>query len=114
MPTGLENLDRILEDSRRIGDLLESLSLDDERKALQESGDQMAELRDKFFMNTLAAVPATRACLVGSEKVLSALADCGSGLQDPSLTAAKKALDELSEAVEELVDKAEMRGTTLT
>jgi len=111
---GLENLDEILESSRQIIQALENTSLDDQRNALQGSEEQLAELKDKFFMNTVAAIPATKVCLTGSEKVLSALAAYRDDEGDASLAAVKKALDDLSEKVEELVDKAEMRGTTLT
>ena len=114
MSIGLKNLDQIIDNSHRIGELLEGLSLDDERKALSALEDQLADLKDKFFMNTVAAVPATKACLVGSEKVLSALEDHSSDPEDSLPAAVKQALDELSEAAEELIDKAEMRGTTLT
>ena len=73
MSQGLENLDGILESSRQIIQALESTSLDSQRDALKVSEADLEGLKDKFFMNTVAAVPATKVCLTGSEKVLSAL-----------------------------------------
>lgn len=117
MSQGLDNLEEILENNRRIAQAIEGLedaSLNDEGLALQESVGQLEGLRDKFFMNTVAAVPATKACLTGSEKALNALATLKNDHGETSLTAMKHALEDLSEVVEELLDKAEMRGTTLT
>lgn len=116
MSQGLDNLDGILENNNRIVQALEGLenaSLSDELAMLRESMDPLEGLRDKFFMNTVAAVPATKACLTGSEKVLNALENVKDE-QETSLTALKGALKNLSEAVEELIEKAQMRGTTLT
>ncbi len=118
MSQGLDNLDGILESNHRIAQALEGLknaSLSDELQALQGSVDQLEGLRDKFFMNTVAAIPATKACLIGSEKVLGALEELKDDQAgETSLTVLKGALNDLSEAVEELLEKAQMRGTTLT
>jgi len=114
---GLDNLEVIVENSRRIAEVLGGLNdaaLSDERLALEESVAQLGGLRDKFFMNTVAAVPATKVCLTGSEKVLSALEEAGGDTGDAALKTVKQALGDLSEKIEELLDKAEMRGTTLT
>ena len=120
MSQGLDNLDAILENSHRIAQAIEGLegaSLSDELQAHQESEDQLEGLRDKFFMKTVAAVPATKACLTGSEKVLNNLEsfkDNQDQGEETSLTALRQALKDLSEIVEELLEKAQMRGTTLT
>ncbi len=114
MSQGLENLDGILESSGQIIAALRDASLEDQKKALQASEEQLAGLKDKFFMNTVAAVPATKVCLTASEKVLSALETYKGDQGDGPLKALKQALEDLDEKVEELIDKAEMRGTTLT
>lgn len=117
MSQGLENLDALLENSGRIAQGMESLEgapLSNELNGLREAEERLAGLKDKFFMNTVAAIPATKACLTGSEKVVSALETVQGSQDETTLNALKNALGELSEAVEELLEKADMRGTTLT
>ena len=117
MSQGLDNLDAILENSHRIAQAIEGLegaSLSDELQALQESEDQLEGLRDKFFMKTVAAIPATKACLTDSEKVLQALESFKDDQGEESLTTLKRGLKDLSENVGELLEKAQMAGTTLT
>ena len=117
MSEGLDNLEGILESSRSIAHALEGLegaSLGDQCHTLQASVEPLEDLRDAFFMNTVAAIPATRACLAGTEKVLNTLDSFRDDQGEGSLTALKGALKDLSEAVEELLEKAQMRGTTLT
>jgi len=114
---GLDNLDAILENSHRIAQAIEGLegaSLSDELQALKESEDQLEGLRDKFFMKTVAAVPATKACLTGSEKVLKAMESFKDDQGEESLMTLKQELNDLSENVGELLEKAQMAGTTLT
>lgn len=117
MSQGLDNLDAILENSHRIAQAIEGLegaSLSDELQALQESEDQLEGLRDKFFMKTIAAVPATKACLTGAEKVLQAMESFKDDQGEESLTTLKRGLKDLSENVGELLEMAQMSGTTLT
>ncbi len=117
MSQGLDNLDGILENSRDIVRGLEDLegtSLSGELQAIQGSVDQLEGLRDKFFMKTVAAIPATRACLSGSEKVLKALNSYKDDQSEASLAILTQALKDQSETVEELLEKAQMSGTTLT
>ncbi len=117
MTQGLDNLDGILEGTRGIAQALGDLddaSLSAQCQTLQESVEPLEELRDKFFMNTVAAIPATKVCLVRSEKVSDALESFKDDRGETSLSALKEALEDLSEAVEELLEKAKMRGTTLT
>ena len=117
MSQGLDNLDEILENSRGIAQAIEGLegaSLSGELKAVQESVDQLEGLKDKFFMKTVAAIPATKACLTGSEKALKALSSTKEDQGEASLAVVKQALKDLSETVEELLEKSQMNGTTLT
>lgn len=117
MSQGLDNLDGILENSRDIARAIEGLegtSLSGELQAIQGSVDQLEGLRDKFFMKTVAAIPATKACLNGSEKVLKALNSYKDDQSEASLTILTQALKDQSETVEELLEKAQMSGTTLT
>ena len=117
MSQGLENLDVILENNQRIAQAIEGQDggpFSDELQALLESKDQLEELRDKFFMKTVAAIPATKACVTGSEKVLQNLESYKDDQGDASLDALKQGLEELSEKVGELLEKAQMSGTTLT
>ncbi len=117
MSKGLDNLDVILESSRRIAQTMEGLneaSLGDPLSALHESVESLEELRDKFFMNTVAAIPVTKVCVTGTEDTLGALESFGADRSEGSLSTLKQALSDLSEAVEELLDRANMRGTTLT
>lgn len=117
MSQGLDNLEGILEGSSRIAQVLEGMgnaSLSNELQTLRGSVDPLEELRDKFFMNTVAAIPATKACLADSEKVIDALEKFKDDKGEASLTALKQTIENLSEAVEELLEKAQMRGTTLT
>ncbi len=117
MSQGLDNLDEILENSRGIAQAIEGLedaSLSGELKAVQESVDQLEGLKDKFFMKTVAAIPATKACLNGSEKVLKALNSYKDDQSEASLAILTQALKDQSETVEELLEKAQMSGTTLT
>lgn len=117
MSNGLENLDVILESSRSIAQAMEGLdeaSLSDQLSALHESVEPLEELGDKFFMNTVAAIPVTKVCVTGTEEALGALESFRADRSEGSLSALKQALSDLSEAVEELLDRANMRGTTLT
>ena len=117
MAQGIDNLEEILTGNRRIAEALKGLedeSLSSQSQVLQESIEPLEELRNKFFMNTVAAIPATRVCLSSSEKVQNALENFENEKGEVSLTALKKAFEELSENVNELLEKAQMRGTTLT
>jgi hypothetical protein len=113
----LDNLDAILENSHRITQAIEGLEdapLSDELRVLQESEDQLEGLRDKFFMKTIAAVPATKACLTGAERVLQAMESFKDDQGEESLMTLKQGLKDLSENVGELLEQAQMSGTTLT
>ena len=117
MIRGLFNLEEILKCNRHIIQALEGLeeaSLSNQCRTLQESVELLEELRDKFFMNTVAAVPATKACLTGAEKALDAVESFKADRKEEALSALKRELEDLSEVVEELLEKAHMRGTTLT
>lgn len=115
MSQGLEFLDGILENSRNITQSLEGLegaSFSAEIETLQGSMDQLEGLKDKFFMKTVAAIPAARKCLTSSEKVLETLNSFKDDQNDPA--AVKQALKDLSETANELMEGSQMRGTILT
>jgi len=114
---GLENLDVILGSCRSVADAMEDLdeaSLGDALTALRGSVDPLEELKDKFFMNTVAAIPVTKVCVTGTEEASGALERFKADRSEGSLSELKRALSDLSGAVEELIDRAHMRGTTLT
>ena len=117
MSQGLENLDVILENNQRIAKAIEGLdnsTLSDELQALLELKDPLEALKDKFFMKTVAAIPATKACVTGSEKVLQNLEGYQLDQGEESLGALKQGLKDLIETGGELLEKAQMSGTTLT
>jgi Tfp pilus assembly protein PilO len=113
---GLANLDKIIEGYRCIEEGLEELGgeISGELESLGKTEKQLSELKDRFFMKTVAAVPATKKCLDEIEKVYSALEGCKAEPNDDSINGLKKALTGLADAAEELVDKSQMRVTTLT
>ena len=103
MSQGLDNLDGILESTQRIAqalDGLEGVSLSDECHVLQASVEPLEGLRDKFFMNTVAAIPISKACLTHTEKVQNAVESFRDDQGDASLSALKNALKDLSESVQ--------------
>jgi len=115
MSKGLENLEVVLENCGTIAQSLAEMSLlGDEKKALLDSADRLSGLKDKFFMNTVAAIPATKACLTGTEEALSAVETCRDNQEDAAVSALKNALAGFLDKAEDLLDRAEMRGTTLT
>lgn len=117
MSQGIINLDSVIEScrliSRQISNIKECADLG-ELQAVEQWGGQLEGLRDKFFMKTVAAIPATKKCLEGVEKLQNALNEYRDHPESYSLADLKRALDFLTDAIEELLNKAEMRGTTLT
>lgn len=114
---GVDNLGKIIESCRLIDQQMREMKewdISSQLEALKQWDKQLQGLRDKFFMKTVAAVPATRKCLEGVEKVHSILNDCKDQPESHTLANLKKALGFLSEAIEELMNKAEMGGITLT
>lgn len=119
MPEGTDNLERIIEGCRGVAHRLKETAGDPafsgaEMQAVEGLTGQLEGLRDKFFMKTVAAVPATRKCLERVEKAHLAVDKCGDNVGDIPVGALKRAINELVEAAEELLEKAQMRGTTLT
>jgi len=113
---GLVNLDKIIEGYRCIEEGLKELGgeISGELESLGKTKKQLSELKDRFFMKTVAAIPATKKCLDEIEKVYPALKGCKAEPNDDSTNGLKEALNGLADAAEELVDKSKMRGTTLT
>lgn len=117
MSQGIDNLQKIIESCCLIDQqmkMMKEWDISSELEALEQWDGQLQGLQDKFFMKTVAAVPATRKCLEGVEKVHHALNDCKDHPESHTLANLKHALGFLSDAIEELMNKAEMGGTTLT
>jgi hypothetical protein len=113
----LANLERIIDGCRRIASRLKESGgegLSGELQSVEGMEGELEGLREKFFMKTVAAVPATRKCLQALDEVSQAMDESGSGSEGNSWEALKKAIGSLMDAVEELVEKAGMRGITLT
>ena len=110
MSDGLVNLEQIIQSCAQIVEGLERTgneSLEQELQALKGMGERLEGLKEKFFIKTTAAVPATRVCLKSTEKALEELGNDGA-------QTLKKALEELIEGIEALEEKADMGGITLT
>lgn len=112
MSKGLVNLDLIIEGCRRTIEELKKMEggdLSEELQTLERMEGELEGLKDKFFMKTVAAVPATKTCVDEVEKVNQALAG---NKDNPAVL--KQKLNNVTDAVEVLLSKAQMRGTTLT
>lgn len=122
MSQGLTNLDQIIEGCQSIADGIGELDgdplggdhLGGELQSVKQMEEQLEGLKDKFFMKTVAAVPATKVCLDSVGKMLQALEECRGGEGEEAISALKKEFTGFREAVELLLEKSQMRGTTLT